>query len=404
MRRGITPGLSGEWNLVVYLAGDWHSFHRRPMLQSLAEQGRDSLHVVCINPFRGPVWRRDAAGTLAPHVERITDNLHVATLPVLVPGARFHRLLASVRTRLLGASLRRVLAAAGRPGAPTATWLYKPEHAWMLGLARETFRVYECYDEYTCDPVTGKEKPGAWAHEQALLREVDLVFTTSSRLFRSRRRHHPHVHYAPNGVPFRAFDRGRAARPTRLPPMPRPILLSVGGVTDEGLDSRLLLDVASARPDWSLVLLGPLDSAPSADLQTLLALPNVRHVPAMSHESLPHVIAEADVALIPYRLHDYAHARNPLKVWEYMAVGTPIVAAALEELVRLDAVVRIGRSHADFARQIQAVLSQDHAERTRRRALGRRLAAEHDWDRLTARMVHILDARRQQPSLPAIRV
>jgi glycosyltransferase involved in cell wall biosynthesis len=151
------------------------------------------------------------------------------------------------------------------------------------------------------------------------------------------------------------------------------------------------------------VLLGPVDPDPSPGLRALLALPNVRHLPPRWHEALPEVIAEADVALIPYKLHDYAHARNPLKVWEYMAVGTPIVSTAMEEVVRLSAVVRVGRSADDFIRQIQAALSEGPDERMKRQALGRRWAAQHDWDRLTTRMLRIIEARRLHRSLPALK-
>jgi glycosyltransferase involved in cell wall biosynthesis len=374
--------------VVVYLAGDWATFHRRPMLESLARQGRGRVSLLCVNPFPSLVRH----GRARARVERVQDNLHVATVPVVVPGARVHRLVADARARLLGAAIRRIVVGVGDRRAPTVAWLYKPEHAWMLGLAGESLRVYECYDEYTRDAVTGAPKPGAVAREQALLGRVDLVFTTSARLFRSRRRRHGNVRYAPNGVPFAAFASSAPTVPATLEGTWRPLLMCVGGITEENMDPALLLDVASRRPDWCFALVGPRTRGSSPQLDAVCALPNVRHVPAVSHERLPALMRQADVLLVPYTLHEYAHARNPLKIWEYLAVGTPIVATALEELARLSAVVRVARSHPELIAAIDAALGEYAATRETRRRLGGRWAAQHDWDRLTARMLRILDA------------
>jgi glycosyltransferase involved in cell wall biosynthesis len=384
-------------NVVVYLAGGWSTFHRRPMLESLARQGRGRISVICVDPFPSLVRH----GRARARVRRVQENLHIASVPVVVPGAGVHRLLAHARTRFLGAAIRRVVAGVGHRGAPTVAWLYKPEHAWMLGLAGETLRVYECYDEYTRDAVSGEPRPDVLVREQALLGRVDLVFTTSARLFRSRRRRHDRVHYAPNGVPFAAFS---SPAPEAIAPLDgtwRPLLMCVGGITEENVDPALLRDVASRRPDWCFALVGPRSGRASPRLDAACGLGNVRHVPAVPHERLPALMRQADVLLVPYTLHEYAHARNPLKIWEYLAVGTPVVATALEEVVRLAAVVRVAGSHDAFIAQIDAALREDATAREARRRLGQRWAAQHDWDRLTARMLRILASTSRRRSASA---
>jgi hypothetical protein len=99
----------------------------------------------------------------------------------------------------------------------------------------------------------------------------------------------------------------------------------VGGINAK-VDLALLADVATRRPDWRIELVGPLSYGLDADeLARLRALPNVHVSGAVPPEQVPAVMAGCDVGLIPYKLNEQTRHVNPLKVYEYLAAGRPVV-------------------------------------------------------------------------------
>jgi glycosyltransferase involved in cell wall biosynthesis len=149
------------------------------------------------------------------------------------------------------------------------------------------------------------------------------------------------VRTLPNGVDARLFDPTLAySRPADLPAS-RPIFLYVGSMWGEWFDWKLLLRVAYAFPSASVTLLGDYRGECPAKL------PNLHFLGLKRQTELPAYLAHADVGIIPWKRDCITAATSPLKVYEYLAMGLPVVSTALEGLPANPLVLRADREE-DF--------------------------------------------------------
>ena len=227
--------------------------------------------------------------------------------------------------------------------------------------------IYHCADDYAHVRGFPSSLPTL---EAELCRRADLVVTTSKTLCDSRLQHNPCTHWIPNGVEFEHFATEMA--PAReLARLPRPAIGFVGGLS-QWVDVPLLASLARARPAWSLVLVGP----PGTDLAPLRGLANVHLLGPHPYQELPRYLAGMDVALVPFVQDSVTRHADPIKTYEYLAAGLPVVATDLPALQRLSDVVRLASSPEQFLQQIEAALAEG---RDTRRADRQAEAARHSW-------------------------
>jgi glycosyltransferase involved in cell wall biosynthesis len=193
--------------------------------------------------------------------------------------------------------------------------------------ARGAQVVYDCLNDW--DTSLG----GAWyvrRTEDRLLREVDQVIASSRPLKDAlEARTWREVALVPNAVNTRLFARGRAhERPADLP-RAEAVYLYVGSLWGDWFDWDLINTLARARPEAALVLIGEYRG------QCKTPAPNLHFLGMRAQADLPAYLAHATVCLVPFKLDRMVRAVNPLKVYEYLAMGRPVVATAIPELEEL---------------------------------------------------------------------
>jgi glycosyltransferase involved in cell wall biosynthesis len=203
----------------------------------------------------------------------------------------------------------------------------------------------------------------------------------------SRRVFNRNIHFVPEGADVGAFIASTAhavSVPAEMAALKKPVVGYVG-VIDFRLDTELLTYMARQRPEWSFALVGPM-KGDTQDLTALRSLPNVHFLGRQPIEAVPAFVKGMNACLIPYVLNDYTHHIFPLKLYEYMAAGKPIVASAMEEMLPYEGdEMAIGRSREDFLAKVDEALASDSPER----AASRREAARHEsWDE---RVEHVSD-------------
>jgi len=155
------------------------------------------------------------------------------------------------------------------------------------------------------------------------------------------------------------------------------------------IDVQLLLDIALAYPQYSLVLVGPDALTRDHLYQTLRAQPNVIFTGRKELDELPGYLKAFDTAIIPYTLSGHTYAIYPLKLHEYLAAGRSVVATDLPELRPFASVVRLAAARDAFVRSVAyAILDNDPtaiAERTD-------VARHNTWDERVTIIHHALDA------------
>ena len=229
-----------------------------------------------------------------------------------------------------------------------------------------------------------------------LLERADVVIVSAERLLETKSRHNPNVHLVTHGVDvehFRRACRPETAVPAELAALPRPVVGFFGLVAD-WVDLELLRGVAAARPEWSLVLLGKVDT----DAGRLAALPNVHLLGRKSYESLPGYCKGFDVAVLPFAINELTLAANPLKLREYLAAGLPVVATPIPEVERLGELVRTGRDAPEFVARIEELLAA--GRRGPDLEISRRMDVE-SWDEKVRRLGEIVAAAGRRPKARA---
>ena len=272
-------------------------------------------------------------------VAREEPLVHVVSPPML-PWSRPNA-LRHVQRFALARALRDAKAKHGLEHPIVVTTL--PNAVDALGVIGERRTIYYCVDDFTLWP--GVDAIAARTMEEELLGRVDAVVATSDALRRTRTRGDRVPHLLPHGVDV---ERLAMASDPSTDPWPgirrgRPVLGYLG-LLDERTDATLVAQVAHARPDWDIVLVGPVDRVP----ELLQRVPNIRRVPAVKYEDVPRVLAAFDVAILPYARNELTTAINPLKLREYLASGRPIVATPLPEVARYSDLVHLAATAETF--------------------------------------------------------
>ena len=217
-------------------------------------------------------------------------------------------------------------------------WTYNPLTTLYLDLENFAGSVYHCVDRIQDQP--GMPVARIEANEQDLTEAVDVVFATSPQLQTNHKPLNYHTLLFGNVADHRHFSRarlgdgqGRLACPEALLPVPRPRLLFMGAIDAYKLDLVLLLQLVQRNPAWTFVLIGPVGECdPSTDVGALAACPNVKLIGPVAYGDLPAWLAHADVALLPLQVNGYTRHMFPMKFFEYLSSGLPVVATAIPAL------------------------------------------------------------------------
>jgi glycosyltransferase involved in cell wall biosynthesis len=238
--------------------------------------------------------------------------------------------------------------------------------------------VYEPIDRYAAHPLyTAAERSRIVAAERRLSQHA-LVIANSHAVARDFG-----GYWVPCGIDVAAGLRHEdgPSLPAAVP-IPAPRILVMGAL-DWRIDQTLLAQVAIARPDWHLILAGPVSAAVIEPLKTLA---NVHWLGGIPPARARAVIANCQVTLIPYRLTDWTRACLPLKVFDYLAEGKPVVSTPLPELTPFADVISLAET-TRFEAAIEEALHDSAAAAHRRRSV----AAEHTVQKRTARIMTLLN-------------
>jgi glycosyltransferase involved in cell wall biosynthesis len=268
---------------------------------------------------------------------------------------------------------------------PLVHWIYTP---MAYPLARQIpflGIVYDCMDELS---LFKNPPPGIVEREKALLDCADLVFTGGRSLYQGKAERHPNVHMFASGVEVEHFDRACAPEtfvPEDMASIPRPRLTYIG-VIDERIDLDLIRETAQARPNWQLVMIGPVVKL---DESLIPRLPNIHCLGQKPYADLPGYLKGSDVAIMPFAMNDATRYISPTKTLEYMAARRPIVSTPIADVVAYyTEIVWIGASPAEFIQACEQALSPDPS----RLAEGVAVAKSQTWDSIGERMNAMLEA------------
>jgi glycosyltransferase involved in cell wall biosynthesis len=363
--------MSNAFNVLCFSHLRWNFVYQRP--QHLLSRWARSRGVVF---FEEPVF--DASGKSHLELRQPVANLHVA-VPHLRAGLSLEQ--ADREQRQL---LDQLLVELG--WSQLLLWYYTPMALEFSKHLDAVATVYDCMDE-----LSGfLHAPHALGQrESELFRRADVVFAGGRSLFEAKRERHPNVHLLPSSVDRWHFGKARLsiADPADQAKLPRP-RLGFFGVLDERLDCDLLVGIADMRPEWQLVMIGPVVKI---DPDALPCRPNIHYLGSREYAELPAYIAGWDVAILPFARNEATRYISPTKTPEYLAAGKPVVATSIRDVAdpyEALGLVRIADDPHQFVVAVEAALAEN--SRTRLRAVDEFLAPM-SWDATWTTMASLIE-------------
>lgn len=310
---------------------------------------------------------------LAPHVNQIWLNsskqLNIYTDPI--EGDDLHNISIGLNALISDLRPKSIIYLVQFPGwGPVAQDLQKKLGGKV---------IFDCMDDHGGFSTNTAQ---ALKTEEVLMQNADLVIASSNLLEKRAKVLNPNTIQVKNGTEFDHFT-----NPIQNGYLDhfcdRPIIGYYGAISD-WFDMKLVAHCASQRPDWNFVLIG---ATFGADLQPVEGMKNVHFLGEKPYKELPGYLAYFDVCTIPFKVIPLTLATNPVKFYEYLSSGKPIVSIELPELLSYQEDCYLACNPDEFLAQLERAYN----ERKDEKLIGRRLklASENSWD---ARVSAILES------------
>ena len=385
-----------RFSIVCLSSQDWRTAlptNRQQIMLRAARRGHwvlfvETSHFIgkhILAALRGPGRRSLVRRMVA--TEAVGSAIRVRKALNLLPWGFTRSLPNRINWRVTAWVLRRL---AHSLPQPVVLWVYDPSAARAIGSCGEAFAVYDCVDDYIEQTTTARKRVFVGEADRLAVENARLVFATSRTMFKRQRQLNPATHLVPNVGDYEHFRQsaGRKSTPREVADLNRPVIGFAGNFVAWKVDFALLDEIARARSHWSLLLVGPVVNDTARALHRLAEHANVRWLGGKPYADLPAYVAVFDVALIPYVSNAYTRSCFPLKLYEYLAAGKPVVATGLPELAGMEPDVLLVESATAVIEAVERSLERRGPEDDARRV---ELASRNTWETRVERLLQLID-------------
>jgi|GEM_PF-2348977 len=245
--------------------------------------------------------------------------------------------------------------------------LWHPLVEWLRGQYGAKV-IFDCLDEFSG---FGNVKADIEGIEETLLKSSDFCVTTSARLYEKMKDKCSDIALVRNATEFEHFH--------HLPPndllkdIKKPIIGYYGAIA-EWFDTDTVEHIATQRPEWRIVLIG---HTFGSDVGRLKKYKNVHLFEEMPYAQLPKYLYWFDVCIIPFKINELTLSTNPVKFYEFISSGKPVVSSKLPELLPYAEFLYLSEGKEEFLKNIEAALKENDENLIKRRV---ELARENDWE------------------------
>jgi glycosyltransferase involved in cell wall biosynthesis len=329
-------------NCILFSTADWDApywTNKQHTTKHLALRDIRTLYVESVG-LRAPklnsgidlarIWRRLIRGLRG--VRQVEKNIWVIS-PLVIPFKHQWKIVQSINRWVLNRTITNFCKKENFLNKATVIWTYHPYVLDYLDCGQYGSLVYHCVDDLSAIP--GIDGDSFIAKEKDLLREAKVVFTTSQKLFEKCSAINQNTHDFPNVVDWEHFSRAFTSGkdPDDLENIPHPRLGYFGVLSDFKIDLKLLIELALKKSDWSIVLIGAeREGQYSPWLKKLKELENVHFLGYKKYEELPNYMRGLDAGLLPSLINSYTDSMYPMKLFEYISSGLPIISTPLRFL------------------------------------------------------------------------
>ena len=261
-----------------------------------------------------------------------------------------------------------------------------------------------CYDETSASPIfSPSQQELIKKFENSLLPKADFVFVTSKKLFETKKEFNKNTYLCSNAVPkifINEFDKPTSmSLPQELETIPSPRICYVGQI-DVRVNLQMISNIAKQHQDWHWIIIGPIKpSCNKIALKQLKGLSNIHFLGQTNHLTLSSFLKNIDICILPFKINKYTENMLPLKIFQYLACGRPIVTTNLPEIRDLNKlnsqILYISNTNKDFGVLIEKALQEKDFNLS---ALRKNIARENTWAKRTAEISKVIDNYLSHPN------
>jgi len=330
--------------------------------------------ITLISPFKDSrMWSK--WGSWFSGIRRLNENIYLYSPPVIIPFGNKYRFINRFNQYWISLFLKNVISRLKIK--PPIIWTYMPNSADLIDkLGERKLLVYDCVDEHSeYSGLINKETMTVM--ENDLMAECDVVFVTAQGLYDAKKDLARSIHYSPNAADISHFMKAQDPAtivPNEIASIPGSIVGFVGVIQD-WIDLGLVREIAVTHPEWSVVMVGPVGVG--IDVSPLRSLPNVYLLGRKDVRELPNYIKAFDVCINPFKINDLTDKVSPLKFYEYLASGKPIVSVKMPGVDSFSDVIETADNSEGFINGIERAIKEETPGKLKAR-LAR--ALENSWE------------------------
>lgn len=378
-------------NIVLYSTADWDNpfwTNKQHTAKRLAERGHKILYIESLGLRKPQVRSTDLKRIFAKltkgfrGLRSIDTNLHILS-PIALPGGGKNNTIQKINQKIIQYQISSALKALKINKKLYWAWTYNPTITPLIQSLQPQKIIYHNVDDLAASP--GMSSDTIIEGEKLTLKSADVTFCTSQKLHRSSLLHTKNpCYYFPNVVDTEHFFKHRSGPlPIDLVSVPKPRLGFVGALSDYKVDSDLLNAVIKQKPDWSFVFIGKIGEGQPDSKTNILKRDNVYFLGPKKYKDIPNYMSHFDVGLVPCPINNYTQSMFPMKFFEYLASGTPVVARDIDSLHEFK------NEHYSYA-STQDFIQQTHLALTQPFSIPSKLLSQHTWNtRLDKMLDHI---------------
>lgn len=206
-------------------------------------------------------------------------------------------------------------------------WIRDLSQYYLLNIVKYRKLVLRLVDDL---PAYETSPESVMKLQNMLIKAADCVLITSSNLTKYEIPRKPEFHYVPNGVELDHF-KIKQAQPVEYKDIPNPRVLYAGSIAS-WFDLELMNRVITGLPDYNFILVGSV----KVDLSILTRNQNVFILGPKDYSVIPSYMQHADVGVIPFKQDDLTKSVSPIKMFDYLASGIPVVSTHMQEAESLN--------------------------------------------------------------------
>jgi len=374
--------------MIGITAGEWEGVHHRPhhMLKRAWKDGWDVLFIESPMTYLSPLkdrekltqWKNSFKG-----VKEVDQGLYTLTLPPFYPFGSKERSINKLNQKKINKIVGTFIDGKNYEGIDIYTFL--PQTIDLIPLINYDRLIYDCVDDHVS--FTGLiSKELVLTMEKELMEKANVTFFTARQLQKTKQAWANKSVLVPNGAEYEHFsdvtlleNMKEEKAPADIKPYVKEgktIVGFTGGIGD-WVDLDIVYQAAKQQEDIVYLFIGPIDTKVD---ESILTQDNIIFLGSKPYADLPRYLPFFDICIIPFKINELTKSVNPIKLYEYLSTGIPVISTSIPEVVTYDSVVSIVEDAETLLKEINNLLTLDEATKTKMKAKRQEIGKENSWD------------------------